>query len=70
MRIFVSAGLNDILKGASRDTIVERFMKLKEVIERQNLHHPHAKNEPQSLTLPNLFGLTAMDPHPLILKTT
>ena len=45
MRIFVSAGLNDILKGASRDTVVERFMYLNEVITRQNAFLPHAKNE-------------------------
>ena len=33
MRVFVSAGLNDLLRGASRDTIVERFIHLKEVVE-------------------------------------
>ena len=45
MRVFLSAGLNDILRGASRDTLVERYMHLNEVIERQNAFHPHAKNE-------------------------
>ena len=45
MRVFVSAGLNDILQGASRDTLVERFMNLKEVIDRQNVVHPQIRNE-------------------------
>ena len=53
MRVFVSAGLNDIIKSASRDTVVERFMNLKEVIDRQNIHHPHAKNELTIATLLN-----------------
>ena len=69
MRIFVSAGLNDILKGASRDTIVERFMNLKEVIDRQNLHHPHAKNELTIATVLNPPKLVCFDgngPPPLI----
>ena len=45
MRIFVSAGLNDMIRGASRDTMVERFIHLKEVVEAQNTFHPEAKNE-------------------------
>ena len=43
--VFISAGLNDILQGATRDTLVERFMNLKEVIDRQNAYHPQIKNE-------------------------
>ena len=45
MRILVAAGLNDILRGADRDTVVERFIHLKETIDAQNVFHPHAKNE-------------------------
>ena len=45
MRIFVSAGLNNLPRGTSRDTIVERFIHLKETIDAQNVYHPHAKNE-------------------------
>ena len=45
MRVFVTAGLNDLLRGTSRDTIVERFIHLKETIDAQNVYHPHARNE-------------------------
>ena len=44
-RILVSAGLNDLMRGASRDTVVERFIYLKETIDAQNEHHPETKNE-------------------------
>ena len=45
MRILVSAGLNDIIRGADRDTVVGRFIRLKEVIDEQNLFHAHASNQ-------------------------
>jgi hypothetical protein len=45
MRIFISAGLNDLVRGATRDTIVERYIHLKELIDAQNVYHPHARNE-------------------------
>ena len=45
MRILVAAGLNDILRGATRDTVVGRFIQLKETIDAQNAYHPHARNE-------------------------
>ena len=44
-RILVSAGFNDLMRGASRDTVVERFIHLKETIDAQNAHHPNSKNE-------------------------
>ena len=53
MRILVSAGLNDILRGATRDTIVERFIHMKEVIESQNAYHPEKKNEMVIATIIN-----------------
>ena len=45
MRVFVSAGINNLLRGASRDSIVEGFIQLKEVLEAQDVHHPTKKNE-------------------------
>jgi hypothetical protein len=67
MRIFVTAGLNDLLRGASRDTIVERFINLKETIDKQNVWHPHAKNELVIATIlnpPKLVWFAANGPPP------
>ena len=67
MRIFVTAGLNDLLRGASRDTIVERFIHLKETIDAQNVYHPHAKNELVIATIlnpPKLVWFDANGPPP------
>ena len=73
MRVLVAAGLNDLMRGESRDTIVERFIHLKETINVQNVHHPHVKNElviATILTPPNLFGSKPMGPHHLTTLTT
>ena len=67
MRVFVTAGLNDLLRGASRDTIVERFIHLKETIDKQNVWHPHAKNELVIATIlnpPKLVWFEANGPPP------
>ena len=67
MRIFVTAGLNDLLRGASRDTIVERFIHMKEVIDAQNSFHPHARNELVIATVlnpPKLVWFEANGPPP------
>ena len=67
MRIFVTAGLNDLLRGTSRDTIVERFIHLKETIDAQNVYHPHAKNELVIATIlnpPKLVWFDANGPPP------
>ena len=53
MRILVSAGLNDLVRGATRNSIVGRFLHLKEVVETQNAYHPHTKNELVNATLLN-----------------
>ena len=53
MRVFIAAGLNDVLKGATRDTVVERFIHLKETLDAQNAFHPHRKNELVIATLLN-----------------
>ena len=66
MRIFVTAGLNDLLRGTSRDTIVERFIHLKETIDAQNVYHPMPRMNlsllPSSI-LPSSSGLMPMAPH-------
>ena len=33
MRVFIAAGLNDMLRGATRDTVVESFIHLKEILD-------------------------------------
>ena len=45
MRVLVSAGLNNLLRGATRDSMVEDFIHMKEVIQAQDAHHPHKQNE-------------------------
>ena len=52
MRILVSAGLNDLIRGGDRDLIIGRFIRLKEVIDKQNEYHPHAQNQ---LVIANLL---------------
>ena len=45
MRILISAGLNDLVRGATRTKIMEHFLNLKRVVADQNFYHPHTKNE-------------------------
>ena len=56
MRIFVSAGLNNLLRGASRDSMMEDFIHMKEVIEAQDVYHPTKKNELTIATVLNLLA--------------
>ena len=54
-------------RGASRDTILERFISLKETIDKQNDWHPHAKNELVIATIlnpPKLVWFAANGPPP------
>ena len=53
MRILISAGLNDLVRGATRTIMMERFLHLKEVVDTQNFYHPHTKNELVIATLLN-----------------
>ena len=53
MRVLVSAGLNDLMRGASVTDMVARFINLKEVIEKQNSYHSHAPNEMVIATIIN-----------------
>ena len=67
MRVFVAAGLNDLMRRASRDSIVERFIHLKETLDAQNVYHPHAKNELVIATIlnpPKLVWFQANGPPP------
>ena len=45
MRILLSAGLDDLARGRTRDEIVESFLHFKMVVDRQNTCHPDKKNE-------------------------
>ena len=45
MRILLSAGLNDLARGKSRLAIVASILQFSTVVDRQNLYHPHTKNE-------------------------
>ena len=67
MRVFVSAGLNDIIKGADKDLIIGRFIRLNEVINEQNNCHPPVRNElviATLLTPPKLVWFDDNGPHP------
>ena len=67
MRVFVSAGLNDLLRGADNTTVVERFILMEEKVEQQNTFHPHAKNEMVIATIlnpPKLVWFPANGPPP------
>ena len=59
MRILVSAGLNDVIRGADRDTIVGRFIRLKDVIDEQNLFHSHASIQLAAGGSPKLLTVKA-----------
>ena len=45
MRILLSAGLDDLARGKTRDEIVEMFIHFKETVDKQNRLHPDVKNE-------------------------
>lgn len=45
MRILLSAGLNDLLKGGTKDSLTNSILHLKNTIDDNNKYHPHTKNE-------------------------
>ena len=45
MRILLTAGLDDLARGRTRDEIVESFLHFKMMVDRQNSRHPGQKNE-------------------------
>ena len=45
MRVFISAGLNDLVCGADSKDIVGKFIHLKEMLDVQNTYHLHTLNE-------------------------
>ena len=45
MRVLVSVGINDFMRGADVTTMIEKYIALKELIEAQNSKHPQTKNE-------------------------
>ena len=53
MRVFVSVGLNDMMRGADVTTMIEKYITLKEMVEAQNSKHPQTKNEMVIATLIN-----------------
>ena len=53
MRVLLAAGLNDLIQGGNRDTIMSAIRHFKEVIDDQNRYHPRAKNEFAVATLLN-----------------
>ena len=67
MRIFVTAGLNNLLKGALRYSMVEDYIQMKEVIQAQDVHHPSKRNELVIATVlnpPNLVWFAGNGPPP------
>ena len=53
MRILLSAGIDDFVRGRSRNQVVESFMHFKNAVDKQNSHHPEAANELVIATLLN-----------------
>ena len=53
MRILLSAGLNDLVQGGTKDTLMSAIRHFKEVVDSQNRNHPRAKNEFAVATLIN-----------------
>ena len=53
MRILLSAGIDDLDRGKSRDEIVESFMHFKLTVDRQNECHPGHHNELVIATIVN-----------------
>ena len=67
MRILVSAGLNDLIRGGDKDLIIGRFIHLKEVIDSQNAYHPDVHNQlviASLLTPPKLVWFKDNGPPP------
>ena len=71
MRVLVSAGLNNLLRGATRDSMVEDFIHMKEVIQAQDAQHPHKQNELVIATVlnpPKLVWFSGNGPPPTEFK--
>lgn len=45
MRILVVAGLEDLIKGGTKDSIMESLRMFKKTVDHQNHHHPGASNQ-------------------------
>jgi hypothetical protein len=58
MRILLSAGINDLLKGGTFTSITNRILNLRQTIDKQNEYHPHAQNELVVATVLNPPKLT------------
>ena len=53
MRVLLVAGLNDLVQGGNKDSLMGALGHFKEVVDRQNYYHPRAKNELTVATLLN-----------------
>ena len=53
MRVLVSAGLNDLMRGASVTDMVASFIQMKEAVERQDVYHSNTPNEMVIATILN-----------------
>ena len=51
--LLVSAGLNDLMRGASVTDMVASFIQMKEAIERQDVYHSNTPNEMVIATILN-----------------
>ena len=45
MRILLVAGLNDLMRGGTRETVMEAIRHFQVVVEQQNRYHPTARNQ-------------------------
>ena len=58
MRILLSAGLNDLLKGGTKTSLTNSILSLKNTIDDQNQYHPQFRNELVVTTVLNPPKLT------------
>ena len=45
MRILLVAGLNDLMRGGTRQTVMEAIRHFQEVVDQQNRYHPTGRNQ-------------------------
>ena len=58
MRVLLVAGINDLMKGGTLDSVTNSILQLKNTIDCKNSHHPGVMNELVVATLFNPLKLT------------
>ena len=53
MRVLLASGLNDLLKGGTKESLTKSILKLKKTVDENNKYQPEAENEFVVATLQN-----------------